>query len=214
MNSDGWAVQPGTRMTRPSKPRSGRDEARGPAPVLGLLAAMWIVFACEVFVPGDWVSHGLVARDPHAWYGVVTAPLLHASLSHIVGNSAPMLVLGILVCMHGHRAFWQVIAWSAVLGAGVAWVLTPAGTVIVGASGLVFGLFAYLVVRAVVPGTGSWRRRVVDVVVAAGVVSLYGGVMVAGILNAGPSVSWQMHLGGALGGALAAVTGAGDEHPR
>lgn len=191
-----------------------RDEPRGPAPVLGLLALMWAVFACEVFLPGDWVSHGLVARDPHAWYGVVTAPLLHASLSHIVGNSVPMLVLGILVCVHGHRAFWQVIAWSAVLGAAVAWLLTPAGTVIVGASGLVFGLFAYLVVRAFVPGTGRWTRRLADVAVAAVVVSVYGGVMVAGIVNAGPSVSWQMHLGGALGGSLAALTGAGNERAR
>jgi len=191
-----------------------RDEPRGPAPVLGLLALMWAVFACEVFLPGDWVSYGLVARDPHAWYGVVTAPLLHASLSHIVGNSVPMLVLGILVCVHGHRAFWQVIAWSAVLGAAVAWLLTPAGTVIVGASGLVFGLFAYLVVRAFVPGTGSWTRRLADVAVAAVVVSVYGGVMVAGIVNAGPSVSWQMHLGGALGGALAALSGAGNERRR
>ncbi len=209
MNSDGWAVQPGTRMGHPSQPRSRRDEPRGPGPVLTLLALMWAVFACEVFLPGNWTRYGLVAGDPHAWYGVVTAPLLHASLAHIVGNSVPLLVLGTLVCLHGHRAFWQVIAWSAVLGAAVAWLLTPAGTVIVGASGLVFGLFTYLVVRAVSPGTGSWRHRLVDILVAALVVSVYGSAMLAGILDAGPSVSWQMHLGGAAGGAVAALTGAG-----
>lgn len=185
---------------------------RGPAPVLALLGLMWAVFAVQILTPGDLIRYGLVAHDPHSWYGVVTAPLLHASVSHIVGNSVPLLVLGTLVCLHGHRAFWQVIAWAAVTGAVAAWLLTPAGSVVVGASGLVFGLFAYLVVRAFVPGTGTWTRRLGDVVVAALVISVYGGAMLAGIVNAGPSVSWQMHLGGALGGALAAVAGAG-EHP-
>ena len=174
-------------------PQRRRPIQRGPAPVFALLGLIWLVFACEILMPGDWVGMGLVARDPHSWYGVVTAPLLHASLAHILGNSVPMLVLGMLVCLHGARAFWQVIAWSAVVGAVVAWAATPAGTVVVGASGLVFGLFAYLVVRAVVPGTGRWTRRLADVLVAAAVVSIYGGVMVSGILDAGPTVSWQMH---------------------
>ena len=179
----------------------------GPSPVIGLLAVMWGVFVLEVVLPDvDWLRYGLVAHDLRAWYGVFTAPLLHASLAHIVGNSASLLVLGTLVCLHGHRAFWAVTGWAMVGGGVVAWVLTPAGTVIVGASGLVFGYFAFLVVRAVVPSGRRFLRVLLDLVIAVGVVGVYGAAMAQGILAAGPSVSWQMHLGGAIGGAAAALT--------
>lgn len=189
----------------PRTPSRPGVTATGPGPVFAMLALMWGVFVAEIVWPEDLTHYGLRAHDIHAWYGILTMPFLHAGLAHIVGNSLPFLVLGIFVCWHGHRAFWRVIAWGMV-GSGVfAWLLTPAGTTVIGASGLVFALFAFLVARPLLPGHSSWRRVLADVLVALAVILVYGSAMVAGILAAGPSVSWQGHLGGALGGLVAAV---------
>ena len=72
-----------------------------------------------------------------------------------------------------------------------------AGTVHLGASGLVFGWLAYLLVR------GYFSRRPVDVLVGVGVLLVYGGLLL-GVLPGTPGVSWQGHLFGAVGGVLAA----------
>jgi len=171
-----------------------------------MLALMWTVFLLEGTLRGvDWMAFGLVAGDVDHWWGVFTAPFVHAGLAHIVGNTVSFAVLGGLVALRSHREFWIATAWAMIGGGVVAWVLTPPGTVIVGASGLVFGYFAFIVVRAVVPGGRTVWGAVRDLLVAVVVVVLYGGAMASGILAAGASVSWQMHLGGAIGGAVAAV---------
>lgn len=191
-------------MTAQTPATRFRADPTGPGPVFAMLAAMWAVFVAEVVLPVDLTRWGLRAHDIHAWYGILTMPFLHVGLAHIVGNSLPFLVLGIFVCWHGHRTFWRVIGWAMVLGGVFAWLFTPAGTVVVGASGLVFALFAFLVARPLLPGHSSWKRVLADVLVALAVIVVYGGAMVSGILAAGPSVSWQGHLGGALGGVVAA----------
>ncbi len=194
------------RIPPPTSRAAAAREAAGPAPVVWMAAAMWIVFLAEAAVRGfDWTRLGLVAGDAHQWWGAFTAPFLHAGLAHILGNTVPFLVLGGLVALRSHREFWEATA-GAMLGGGIAaWLLSPRGTVIVGASGLVFGYFAFIVVRAVVPGGRTVWGAVRDVVIAVVVVALYGGAVAGGILSAGESVSWQMHLGGAVGGAVVAV---------
>ncbi|MCI1640957.1 MAG: rhomboid family intramembrane serine protease [Actinomyces sp.] len=205
MTSDHWAASSSRAPGRPA--RTSRRGAAGPAPVVAMLALIWAVFVAETVVPGvDLVSFGLIAGDPDRWWGVFTAPFLHAGLAHIVGNTMSFVVLGTLVALRSHREFYAVTVWAMIGGGALAWVLTPAGTVVVGASGLVFGYFSDIVVGALIPGGRTLGIAVRDVLIAVVVVAVYGAAMAQGILAAGPSVSWQMHLGGALGGAVAALT--------
>ena len=67
----------------------------------------------------------------------------------------------------------------------------------VGASGLVFGYFGYLIVR------GWYERRFGSILVAIGVIILYGGLIV-GVLPTQGLVSWEAHLFGLIAGVLAA----------
>jgi membrane associated rhomboid family serine protease len=92
-----------------------------------------------------------------------------------------------------------VTATVAVLGGLCTWLVAPPGTVTIGASGLVFGYLAYLLVAGV--RTRHWR----DLLLGAVVLVLYGG-MLAGALPwaVAPGVSWQGHLAGALAGAASA----------
>ena len=68
-----------------------------------------------------------------------------------------------------------------------------------GASGLVFGLFAFLLVRGFF--NRSWWQILLSVVLF----MAYGSILFGLIPSVAGYVSWQAHLGGAAGGVLAAV---------
>jgi membrane associated rhomboid family serine protease len=133
----------------------------------------------------------------------VVAPLLHASWAHLIANSVPFLVLGCLVAVEGTRRFWAVTAIVALVGGLGTWVVNAPGTLTVGASGLVFGYFGYVVMRVFSPGRVA--HRILSAVIAVVVIALYGGTMLAGVFGVADGVSWQGHLFGAIGGAVAAL---------
>src|SRR5690606_28591297 len=124
---------------------------------------------------------------------------------HLIANSVPFLVLGCLVAVEGARRFWAVTAIVAIVGGIGTWLVNTPGTLTVGASGLVFGYFGYVVLRVFMPGRVT--HRVLYAVIALIVISLYGGSMLAGVFGAAEGVSWQGHLFGAIGGGVAALAG-------
>jgi len=106
-------------------------------------------------------------------------------------------VLGFLVLLGG-VARWLLSSVISIITSGLAaWLLTPADVVILGASGLIFGWLTYLLAR------GLWSRKAGQVVIAVLVLLVYGG-LIFGVLPGQPGISWQAHLGGAVGGVLAA----------
>ncbi|HLR44932.1 MAG TPA: rhomboid family intramembrane serine protease [Brevibacterium sp.] len=187
---------------------SARTDRRAPfaarfIPPLVLLALMWIVEFADLLLPGRFESLGIRAWDLTHLPGVVLAPLLHSTWGHLIANTAPFLILGCLVAAEGARRFWAVTAIAAVVGGIGPWLLAWPGTVTVGASGLVFGYFAYLMVRVFT--TSSMAHRIGYGVVALVVFVVYGGSMLIGVLPVHPGISWQGHLFGAVGGAVAAL---------
>lgn len=169
---------------------------------IALLAIMWAVQLADSILPGSFSGFGIRSWDPSGLLGVVLAPLLHASWAHLIGNSVPFLVLGCLVAAEGARRFWAMTGIIAVIGGIGTWAVNAPGTLTVGASGLVFGYFGYLVARVFAPGRVA--HRILYAVVALLVIGAYGAVMLAGVFAAGAGVSWQGHLFGAIGGGLAA----------
>ena len=177
-----------------------RAQLKARVMLLGLfVGSMWGVFFLSTALPSLHLNrHGVVPRTLGGLQGIVFAPWLHAGLWHIVANTSGLLILGWL-CMWPRIAnFWQATL-GAMLGAGLcAWLLGDPDSVHIGASGLVFGYAGYLVAR------GYYARNIVSMCVALFVASSYGLSMVFGLLPLSPGVSWQSHLGGALGGILAA----------
>ena len=168
-----------------------------------MLAVMWLVEIFDRIFPGQWERFGLRAWDFSSLPGIVLAPLLHSEWNHLIGNSVPFLVLGMLIAFEGARRFWLVTLIVAVIGALGPLFLTAPGTITVGASGLVFGYFAYLLTRVFV--AREWRPGRRWGVVAVAGARLSGRPTLAGIFAAGAGVSWQGHLTGALGGVAAAL---------
>lgn len=162
-----------------------------------LLAALWLLETADQLSGEQLDYYGIHAREIDGLPGILTSPFLHAGFDHLASNSLPFWVLGFLVLLGG-LARWLITTTIAVISAGLAaWLLTPADTIIVGASGLIFGWLTYLLAR------GIWSRSAGQILVAIGVLVVYGG-LIWGVLPSQAGVSWQAHLGGAVGGVLAA----------
>src|SRR5687768_12372735 len=165
--------------------------------MLLLLAGMWMLELLDQLSGNQLDQLGIHARDVDGMPEILTAPFLHAGWDHLISNSLPFLVLGFLVLLSG-LARWFVSSLIIIIISGMtAWLMTPANTIILGASGLIFGWLTYLLAR------GIWSRRPAQVVVAVIVLLLYGG-LIWGVLPGTAGVSWQAHLGGAVGGVVAA----------
>lgn len=170
---------------------------------LAWLAGTMLVLQALNSLTGSWLTQhlGITPRTVEGLLGILFAPLLHASWSHLWSNLALVVVFGFLVRLGGPTQFAGVTAviWL-VSGLGI-WLTAPAGSVTIGASVLVFGWLAYLVVR------GFLRRAVGQILLGILLLAIWGSIFWTGIALAafGPgSVSWQGHLFGALGGVLAA----------
>ncbi len=165
--------------------------------IMSLLAGLWALEFLDQLLGHQLDEFGIHARDVNGLPEIFTAPLLHVGWDHLISNSVPFAVLGFLVLLGG-VARWAIASLTSIVSSGLAaWVLTPANTIILGASGLIFGWLTYLLAR------GIWSRRASQVLVAVVVLLVYGGLIWA-VLPGAAGVSWQAHLGGAVGGVLAA----------
>ena len=165
--------------------------------MLFLLAGLWFLEILDQLSGNQLDQLGIHAREVDGMPEIFSAPFLHAGWDHLISNSLPFLVLGFLVLLSG-LARWLISSLIIIVVSGMmAWFLTPANTIILGASGLIFGWLTYLLAR------GIWSRRPAQVAVAVVVLLVYGG-LIWGVLPSAAGISWQAHLGGAVGGVLAA----------
>ena len=165
--------------------------------MLFLLAGLWILELFDQLSGHELDQFGIHAQEVDGVPEIFSAPFLHASWDHLISNSLPFYVLGFLVLLSG-LARWLLSSLIIIVASGIAaWFLTPPHTIILGASGLIFGWLTYLLAR------GIWSRRPAQVVIALLVLLVYGG-FIWGVLPSSPGISWQAHLGGAIGGVLAA----------
>jgi len=163
----------------------------------GALAFMWAVFLATALSGGELLSLGVIPRTTIGLRGILFAPFLHGSLAHIIANSIPFFVLGWLVMLRDSGHFLPVTLF-AIVGSGVAaWLLGAPGSVHIGASGVVFGYLGFLIL------SGWYARSVASILLSLLVTVLWGG-MVIGVMPGQAGISWQAHLGGFLGGVLAA----------
>lgn len=164
---------------------------------LGFVAVLWVLEVIDAATRGSLDSLGIVPRSEGGLVGVLFAPLLHANFAHLEGNTVPVLVLGFAVLLSGIARGLIVTAVIWLVGGFGAWLISPAYTITVGASILIFGWLVYLILR------GFFTRRIGEILFGVAVLVLYGGLLL-GVLPGQSGVSWQGHLFGAIGGFLAA----------
>jgi membrane associated rhomboid family serine protease len=162
------------------------------------LALIWIL---QVFnwADGYRLDYSYGIRPEHAGTlpDIFTAPFLHFSWQHIEGNSIPLFVLGVLAAYRSIKRFLFVSLVVAVVSGLAVWLFQSSNTLTVGASGLIFGYFGYVLLR------GFFDRNLADIGVGLVAGVLYWTILAVAIPGT-PGVSWVGHLGGIAGGVLAA----------
>ncbi|MFH8566900.1 rhomboid family intramembrane serine protease [Streptomyces sp. NPDC017993] len=174
--------------------------------MLGWVALLWLLEGLDVATGNALDSFGIQPRDPAELVDVVPAAFLHFGFGHLSANTLPLLLLGFVAALRsGVRRFLAVVL-LIILASGLGvWLTAPPQSNTAGASGVVFGLFGYLVVR------GFIDRKLLDIGIGVVVAAVYGS-LVWGALPTDSGISWQGHLFGLLGGVLAAF--AFKEHSR
>jgi membrane associated rhomboid family serine protease len=169
----------------------------------GLIALMWGIQIVNSLLGGQLAGFGIRPRSIAALPGILAAPVLHGGFRHLISNTAPFALLGWLIMLGGLEQFWLVtviVAGASGLGT---WLLGAPYTVHIGASGVIFGYFGFLMARS------YFERSLGSLLMSVVVVAMFGG-MIWGILPIRVGISWEGHLFGLLGGILAAkwLTGA------
>ena len=166
------------------------------------MALLYVAELVDTVLGNRLDSYGIRPQLTEGLDGILFAPLLHFGWAHLVANTLPLLVLGYLIAVSGVGRWVAVTAVVWIVGGVGTWVVGDPRSLHLGASALVFGWLTYLLVR------GFVSRRPGQILVGAVLFVLYGGALL-GVLPGQPGVSWQGHLFGAIGGALAAWALAG-----
>lgn len=181
-------------MTRPGK----TDIADAVTTSVAVVAVLFLVVLADVLFHLSLARFGIVPRTGSGLLGIVISPLLHANLKHIMANAVPLFVLLLLLLSNPQYHPYRTLAliWAA-SGLGT-WLIGRGHSVHIGASSIVFGLAAFLIVAGFV--MKSWRSAII----AIAVLVLFGGIFYGVLPRSGP-ISWEGHLCGAVAGVWTAA---------
>jgi membrane associated rhomboid family serine protease len=162
--------------------------------MVGFIALIW---ALQV---ANWADHyhldasyGILPRSVGHLGDIFTAPFLHFSWEHIEGNSGPLFVFGLLAAYRGVVKFLGVTVLVAITSGLAVWLFQGNNQLTVGASGLIFGYFGYVLARGLID------RNLIDALAAVVMALSYAYILTVAIPGT-PGVSWVGHLGGLVGG--------------
>lgn len=166
--------------------------------LLFVIASWWIIEAIDTVLPGITLDGlGVRPRTESGLWGILFMPFLHGGFGHVLNNSIGMLFLGGAVILRSVRDYIVVFLMAMFVGGLGVWLIAPANSVHIGASGVVYGYLGYLLT------TGWFERRPLAIVASILAAVLWGGLL-PGILPGQAGISWQGHLFGCLGGVMAA----------
>jgi membrane associated rhomboid family serine protease len=163
------------------------------------LIVIWAIWLLDWIAGGKIHQLGVVPRTPSGLLGIFTMPFLHGGFSHVLSNSIAIVLLGGVLILRSEAAFWSVSILGALASGLGTWIIGRGGAVHVGASGVIFAYFGFLL------AAGIFERRIGSLLLSLLVFFFWGG-MIWGVLpsSSAPTISWEGHLCGFLGGVLTA----------
>ncbi len=165
-------------------------------PVLFLIV-IWMVKISEILLDIDFVFLGIYPLKAKGLVGIITAPLIHSDIGHLIANSIPILILGTGLFYFYNKIAYKVFFLSYFITN--IWIWFGARQAYhIGASGLVYSFAAFLFFSGII------RKNVKLVAISLLVVFLYGS-MIWGVLPIQPHISWESHLLGAIAGMILAI---------
>jgi membrane associated rhomboid family serine protease len=186
-----------TSLLRSVRPTSASGAA---VVMLTTLAVLWLVVGLNAAVGHRLLRFGIKPRQFDGLGGIVVSPFLHTNAAHLLANSIPLAVLGWLMLTSGLRYFFLVTG-AVLLAAGlIDWLVGPSDEVIVGASGVIFGWFGYVLARAFFARSLKW------IAIAIAVAAVFSSMFTGMLPKINSNVFWGGHVAGfVVGVAVAAL---------
>ena len=160
-------------------------------------ALLWLIKVVEMTLGANLVEYSIYPGQLSGLAGILWAPLIHSSFSHLFANTAPLLILG-TVLIYGYPKSAKIVIPVVYFATGLCVWLFARHAFHLGASGLTFG-FMFFVFSI---GVLRWDKRAISLSMV--VFFLYGG-MIWGIFPNKPDISYESHLFGAIIGVVLAV---------
>jgi len=176
-----------------------RQAREGLLLLAAIVLLMWMIEGINALDGGGLdMGGGIYPRNVGHLWAIFTSPFLHENFyPHLVDNTIPFAFMGVIIALRGAARLALVTLIVIVVGGLGTWLIAPAGTDTIGASGVVFGYATYLFTR------GVFDRSALEILTGVIVGVVWGGALVSSVVpHAG--VSWQAHVSGAVGGVLAA----------
>lgn len=163
-----------------------------------LVGALFLLLGLDGFLHLDLARFGIVPRSEAGLPGILFGPLLHANLHHLLANAVPLFVMLVLLLSNPAYHPYGTLAFIWLASGLGTWLIGRGDAVHIGASSVIFGLAAFLIVA------GFLMKSWLSAFVAIFVFLFYGGIFYGVLPQNGP-ISWEGHLCGALAGVIAAV---------
>ena len=161
------------------------------------LVAIWGVYILNEVLELGWRKHGVHPRRMEGLRGILTYPFLHGDWGHLWNNTMSFFTLNGFLFYFYRSIALRVWLWLFFVSGLMLWGLAVDGNHI-GASGIIYGLAAFLFTSGVIRNNRLLLR------VSLAVAFLYGGI-VWWMLPIDDHVSWEGHLSGAIVGTLLAI---------
>ena len=162
------------------------------------IAIFWAVEVLDFLVfNGSLDSYGIQPHSIIGLRGILFAPFLHGGFGHLVANTIPFLTLGWLTMIQETSDFYIASIVSAIVGGIGVWLFASPISVHIGASILIYGYLGFLLLR------GYFQKNFPSIALSIFVAIAYGS-LIWGVFPSDMRVSWQGHLFGFIGGAIAA----------
>jgi len=162
-----------------------------------LCAVIIFTHILAIVLPGDLNGLGIRPRKIFGLVGIVFSPFLHSGLPHLISNIPPLFIMGYFVSALDPKSFIpRTIALIACSGL-LTWLISSSG-IVIGASGLVFAYWSFLIVY------GFREKSIKSLLIAIGTILVYG-TLIFSLFKYAPGISWAGHLSGAIAGFLLAV---------
>ena len=162
------------------------------------IAVLWLVEIADFLIfQGSLDSYGIRPHSIIGLRGIVFAPLLHGGFGHLMANTVPFLTLGWLTMIQETSDFYVASIASALIGGLGVWIFGAPNSVHIGASILIYGYLGFLLLR------GYFQKNFPSIALSIFVAIAYGS-FIWGVFPSQIGVSWQGHLFGFIGGAIAA----------
>ena len=169
------------------------------------ISIFWIIEILDFFVfKGSLDRYGIQPHSLIGLRGIFLAPFLHGGFKHLIANTVPFLTLGWLTMIQETSDFFIVSLMSVIVGGMGVWLFAAPGSVHIGASILIYGYLGFLLLR------GYFQKNIPSIALSIFVAVIYGS-LIWGVLPAQTGISWQGHLFGFIGGAIAAKMVAKDK---